>query len=60
MPYIVTATTPSESIGSGAFRANTAKDALEKARNLRSQGLTVKITDEKGNPVDERDLEDDA
>ncbi len=60
MPYTVTATLSTPGTGVGSFQASTAKDALEKARNLRSQGMTVGITDADGNPVNEEDLEDDA
>lgn len=58
MPYIVNAVTQSEHGASGSFAARTAKDALEKAKNLRGQGLKVNITDEKGNFVNEEDLQD--
>jgi protein involved in polysaccharide export with SLBB domain len=53
MPYLVQ--TQVEKPGSGTFRteAETKRDAIEKARGLRSQGLVVHITDAKGAQVDE-------
>jgi protein involved in polysaccharide export with SLBB domain len=54
MPYLVRAEV--EKPGSGMFQAEaeTKRDAIEKARGLRSYGLVVKITDPKGQPVDEK------
>jgi hypothetical protein len=60
MTYIVVATTQSKHGASGTFPADTAKDALEKVYDLRKQGLTVHITDDRGNPVNEEALEDEA
>ena len=60
MMYVVIAITQSTHGASGTFPADTARDALEKAHGLRKQGLTVKITDEHGNPVNEEDLEVEA
>jgi protein involved in polysaccharide export with SLBB domain len=53
MPYLVQAQV--EKPGSGTFKteAETKRDAIEKARGLRSQGLVVQITDAKGAPIDE-------
>jgi hypothetical protein len=60
MAYKVRAVTESNPSAAGVFHAETAQDALEKARNLRAQGLTVTITDDLGNLVNEQDLEDDV
>ena len=51
MPYLVQAQV--EMPGRGTFKteAETKRDAIEKARGLRSQGLVVQITDAKGAPV---------
>ena len=53
MPYLVHAEV--EQPGRGTFRteAETKRDAIEKAQELRSQGLVVQITDPMGEPVDE-------
>ena len=53
MPYLVRAEV--EQPGRGTFRAEaeTKRDAIEKAREFRSHGLVVQITDSKGEPVDE-------
>jgi hypothetical protein len=58
--YIVIAETTARHGTSGTFKADTARDALEKAANLRRQGLKVRITDEHGTPVNEEDLAGDA
>jgi protein involved in polysaccharide export with SLBB domain len=53
MPYLVRAEV--EQPGRGTFKteAETNRDAIEKAKGLRSNGLVVQITDPKGEPVDE-------
>jgi hypothetical protein len=53
MPYLVRAEV--EQPGRGTFRAEaeTKRDAIEKASELRSHGLVVQITDSKGEAVDE-------
>jgi hypothetical protein len=53
MPFLVQAQV--EKPGSGTFKteAETKRDAIGKAQELRSQGLVVLITDPKGEPVDE-------
>jgi hypothetical protein len=58
--YTVIAETTARHGASGTFKADTARDALEKAANLRRQGLKVRITDENGIPVNEEDLAGDA
>ena len=60
MAYKVRAVSKSPPGAAGTFHATTAKDALEKARNLRLQGLSVTIRDERENLVNEADLDDDA
>jgi len=54
MPYLVRAEV--EKPGSGTFKteAETKRDAIKKARELRSQGLRVLIMDPKGELVDEQ------
>jgi hypothetical protein len=59
MAYKVRGVSKSRPAAAGTFHANTAKDALEKARNLRVQGLSVTIRDERENLVNEADLLDD-
>jgi hypothetical protein len=56
MAYKVRAVSKSHPPAAGNFRADTAKEALEKARNLRGQGLSVTIRDERENLVNEEDL----
>ena len=60
MAYKVRAVTESNPSAAAVFHAKTTQDALEKARNLRAQGLTVTITYDLGNLVNEQDLEDDV
>jgi hypothetical protein len=60
MAYKVRGVSKSRPAAAGTFHADTAKDALKKARNLRGQGLSVTIRDERENLVNEADLDDDA
>ena len=46
-------------MGTGAFGADTLKDALEKAHNLRGQGLEVVIKGPDGGVVDEAAIDED-
>ena len=53
MSYLVRAEVEQPGRGTLRAEAESKRDAIEKARELRSQGLAVQITDPKGEPVDE-------
>jgi hypothetical protein len=55
--HIVLATLPEPESGAFLAEAKTLRDAIEKAQDLRKQGLDVKITGPDGKPVDETEDE---
>jgi hypothetical protein len=53
MPYLVRAEIEKPGCGTFKTEAETERNAIEQAKELRAHGLLVQITDPTGRPVDE-------